>query len=132
MFRRRRTGTNATFKYEWDGQQVILSLRNGTDIPPVSSWTSLCPATVCAVAEIEAAAADARCGRDGLALVEITDSSVRLHPEFVASLDAVSASAIGMPPPTGLGLDLKPIGRIDEEEFHIQLRWFAREVNPFA
>ena len=130
MFRRRRAAAVGGFTYKLENQTTVVSLNDGTNISPVSSWSTLRPAAVCAVAEIEAAAADARHALDGTPLVEIGASSVRLHPEFVASLDAVSASAIGLPPATALALDLKPIGRIDQDDFYIQLRWVRPGGQP--
>ena len=130
MFKRRHKNSETEFKYELDGNCVVVFLFKGENKAAVSAWSSLRPSALRAIADIEAAADDVRKARDGRPLVEINESFVRMHPEFLASLDASSASAFALPPATTLALDLKPIGRIDEDAFYIQSRWVRPGGQP--
>ncbi|MDP1598724.1 DEAD/DEAH box helicase [Phenylobacterium sp.] len=122
--------SEARFLHAVEGDDLILTLVNGLDAAPASSWPGLKPEAAQAIWSLQAAAEDARTGDDGRVLVEANESSIRLRPSYLAALDTVSASAFSLPPPTNLGLDLKSIGRIDQDDFHLQVRWVRPGGQP--
>jgi superfamily II DNA or RNA helicase len=75
-------------------------------------------------------AEDGRLDPDGRPKVELTETQALLRASFVAELDAGSAAALGLPAPTSLGLDLKPHGRIDQDDFRIETRWVEPGGRP--
>lgn len=130
MFRRSSQKAPPCFSHRWDGAYVELTLVDGDKRLAPNSWSSIFPVAVCAIADIEGAATDALLAKDGTELVILNQDAARLHSEFVASLDALSSSVLGLPPTTPLGLDLKPVGRIDQDDFYLQTRWVRPGGQP--
>jgi superfamily II DNA or RNA helicase len=112
-----------------DGDISVTLSHDGRD-EPVSSWASIRPDTAAALAQIMATVEDERCDPDGRPMVEISDTKIVLRPAFTADLDAASAAAIGLPPATPLALELRPIGRIDQDDFRIETRWVEPGGHP--
>lgn len=114
MFRRKdRVKTVPAFSYEALGEQTVLSLREGATRIPVPEWARGMPQSSSALASLEAL-------HEG---VRFEDDAIVLEPSAVAAIDSASAEMLGLPPPTRLALDLRPVGRIDEDNFHISVRW---------
>lgn len=63
-------------------------------------------------------------------MIEIEHDKAHLSPAFVAGLNTSAAAALGLPPTTSLALDLKPAGRIDQDDFRIETRWVAPGGRP--
>lgn len=114
MFRRKeRVKSVPAFGYEASGEQTVLTLRDGLSRIPVSEWVRRLPQSSSALASLEAL-------QEG---VQFGEEEVVLQPSAVAAIDSASADVLGLPPPTRLALDLRPAGRIDEDDFHISVRW---------
>jgi hypothetical protein len=122
-FARKETAGGATFRFATTADDVIISLEGAGSAVAVSKWTSVRADSVSALAEITAAAEDGRVGPDDRPLVIMDDASVRLHPAFIAQMDAVNADILCLPPPTPFALELKPRNRIDQDEFLIETKW---------
>lgn len=114
MFRRKdRVRSVPAFEYEPSGEQTVLTLRDGLSRIPLSEWVRRLPQSSSALASLEALEEGVRLGEE----------EVVLEPSAVAAIDSASAEMLGLPPPTRLALDLRPVGRIDEDDFHISVRW---------
>lgn len=114
MFRRKdRIKTLPAFAYEVSGEETVLTLRDGDSRIPVSAWVARMPQASSALASLEALQKGVRFG----------DEEVVLEPGAVAAIDSASADSLRLPPPTRLALDLRPVGRIDEDDFHVAVRW---------
>ncbi len=131
MFKRRTTPTaEPGLVYVVDGEDVVLSLTRNLAAEPVSVWFSVVPGAAAPLAEAMAAAEDERRATDGRPLVAVETDRLRLHPAFVSRLSVAAAGALGLPPPTALALDLRPRGRIDQDEFRIETRWLRPGGQP--
>ena len=128
MFRRRANERELRFRHRWDGEHVVLSLEKGGRTITPQEWSVAYPAAVCIVADIEGATKQT--ARDRTPLATPTADAVLLHPEFVAMLDVASGGLLGLPPPTSLGLDIKTAGRIDQDDFCLQVRWVRPGGQP--
>jgi superfamily II DNA or RNA helicase len=127
-----RVGSNGEpdFTYEADQSDILIRLSQGGRRLLVSVWVQTKPAAASTIAQIEAAAEDGRLDAEGRSLVEVEVDQVRLRPAFVASLDATAASDLRLPAATPLALDLKPVGRIDQDDFRIESRWVEPGGRP--
>lgn len=114
MFRRReRTRSLPAFTFEVSGSTTAIALKDGSTRIPMAEWSSRMPRSATALATLEAMDEGVSFGPD----------EVLLAPSAVAAIDSATADALGLPPPTRLALDLRPVGRIDEDDFHIATRW---------
>jgi len=113
----------AKFLVAQDQQDLILTLRLGDVATPVSSWANLRADAQAAIQRLQAAAEDgAGCSAE--------DNAFRLSAPLVADLDTVTAAALSLPAPTNLGLDLKSLGRMDQDDFRLQVRWVRPGGQP--
>lgn len=110
---------------EPDGAGVRIQLQMGgrRSKVPVSQWSGLPPASAGALSTCLSVAEDGAIGSNGVPLVSTDEEAVRLHPEYVAALNSNNATALGLPPPTVLAIDLQSDGLITEPGFRINARW---------
>ena len=129
LFRKKpRPAGSPAFSYELRGDDLHLRLAANDQIVPVARWVQERPDATAALGQIFARA---EANADGAeAAVRVADNEIVLAPGAVADLDAATALAIGIPAPTPLALDLKPIGRIDQDEFRIDTRWVKPGGQP--
>ena len=118
------------FVHETRGEDLALALKVGPRRQPVISWVSQRPDVAGSISHILAAFEDDRRDGDGKPLVSVAEDEVVLRPAFVASLDEASAAAVSLPPATPLALELKPRGRIDQDDFLIETRWVEPGGRP--
>jgi hypothetical protein len=123
VFRRRRADpVRAAFAQRQDGDDLVVELREGFAALPIEGWAAAAPECVAAIAAVRAVV-------EGLEAEGVAEPAsflpygLRLCPEVVARLDGQSAAILGLPAPTRLALDLRPVGRIDEDAFRITVRW---------
>src|SRR5580658_2396541 len=103
------------FAHSLQTGDLSLTLTVATRRQPVGEWVALRPDAAGPISMVLAAAEDDRLDPDGKTLVEVGEVEVLLRPAFVASLDEAAAAALGLPSATSLALELKPIGRIDQD-----------------
>ena len=115
-------------KDEWkfhrvsDGEDgLLLQLRSGSSTAPVAKWTELRREAENAIYKVLSDAGDQ---------VQVLEDGVRLQPGFVAALDQETGNALGLPPPTALGLELKPFGNIAEPQFYVSTKWVRPSGAP--
>lgn len=125
-FRRKRDkAPTSEFRWSQEDEVVRLALVEGGRPVPPSDWSIRRPEAISAVSHLLGAADD---GAEPQVRVE--DEALILDPGAVAALDAAMATSLGLPPPTPLALDLRPIGRIDEDSFRIDVRWVKPGGQP--
>lgn len=91
---------------------------------PVEDWVLSAPAEARpAVARVLQAIGDGTSANDGSMLANAEETSVLLHPAFVAQLSESEAIALGMPPVARLSLNLQSIGVAHQNDFRIETRW---------
>lgn len=130
LFKRKtRPADGPAFAYRQEGEALHLQLRSADRAVPTSEWVSRRPDVAGALGQLFARSEEAtEPGHDPAVLVLADD--VVMSPRCVAELDAATATALALPPATSLALDLKPIGRIDEEDFRIEARWVKPGGQP--
>lgn len=123
MFRRRKPDPVApTFVCTRDGEDVLIELRAGKRPLAVDEWAQAAPGCITPLAAVRAVVEDLQ--QSGTpAGAQFLAAGIMLGPAVVARLDGQSAASLGMPAPTRLALDLRPVGRIDEDAFRITVRW---------
>ena len=123
MFRRRKPESAApAFVCAPDGDNVLVELRSGPAPLPLDGWATTVPDCIAPLAAVRAIVEDLQVS--GAAVeARFLPAGLLLGPAVVARLDGRSAAALGMPAPTRLALDLRPVGRIDEDGFRITIRW---------
>lgn len=127
--RKARTSGDAAFVYRQNGEALHLQLIHHGKPTPTAEWMQRRPDAAGALGELFARSEEpAEVGQDPAVLVLHDD--VVLSPRCVAELDAATALALALPPPTPLALDLKPVGRIDEDDFRIEARWVKPGGQP--
>jgi len=118
-FRRKRDKAPAAeFRWAQEDDGVRLTLADGDRHVALADWPGRRPDATAALAHllgVESEAPDQQ--------VVVGDDSLLLAPGAMAALDAAMAGSLGLPPPTALALDLRPVGRIDEDSFRIDVRW---------
>lgn len=119
-----RAPSTTVFRHSQEGEDLILTLVADDAVVPVSNWLSLRPEAVNALSALYAAAEDDR------GVHQIGDDAFGLDAPFVAGLDATVASTLGLPSAVALGLDLKSVGRLDQDDFHLQVRWVRPGGQP--
>ncbi|MGY2733619.1 DEAD/DEAH box helicase [Sphingomonas sp. UYP23] len=122
MFKRKARTPPTSFVSRADGQHIIIELHEAGRPLPVDRWTAALPASVTAMAALAAAAEDVG-GADGAEGACFDENTLTLEAPLVARIDSQTASALGLPAPTRLALDIRPHGRIDEDGFRITTRW---------
>lgn len=129
-FRRKpRKADAAKFSVRENGEALQLTLDYNGTVLPTADWASRKPDAAAALAHLFAQAEEVP--DDGeFPSVLILDDEVVLSPRCVAELDAASALVLGLPPATPLALDLKPVGRIDEDDFRLDVRWVKPGGQP--
>lgn len=110
----------AAFAYLSHGHDLHVELAKGGKKIPITEWASHKPEAAKAVEDL----------LTNERATIANDNSLVLTPDSVASLDAASALAIGLPPPTNLALDLKPVETIDKDDFRLNLRWVKPGGQP--
>ncbi len=119
--RRPKSHSEPKFRHELEGTNIRLRLEQAGEAASFSDWLSLRPDAVAGINAIEFAFENAT-GEDAGRLDPGTKEII-LAPALVARFDAAAASAIGLPPPTFLALDLRTSGRISDEDFTLEVRW---------
>lgn len=121
-------GAVSEFSWRADGDHVIVTLKRGGELVPVAAWAEVQPE---AAALVEHLIGDDADGDEGLARPVIAaEDSLTLSPQVVAALDVSSAALLGLPAPTPLALDLRPLNRIDQDDFRITVRWVKPGGQP--
>lgn len=130
LFRKKnRPLAGPAFTYQQNGEALHLSLMEDDKAVATVEWMQRRPDAAAALTGLFAKAEDApEPGQDPSILVLQND--VVLSPRCIAELDAAAALALNLPAPTPLALDLKPLGRIDEDSFRIETRWVKPGGQP--
>lgn len=130
LFRRKaRATTGPTFAYRQNGEALHLALNEEGRAIPTAEWAAKRPDSTAALSDLFAKAEDVPDpGHDPSVL--ILQQDVVLSPRSVAGLDAATALALNLPAPTPLALDLKSVGRIDEDAFKLESRWVKPGGQP--
>lgn len=126
FFRRKAAAEIAGFEYEIDGERLRLALKSKGRNVPVSEWTAVRADAASAVSELMTSAETDH----GETAIEVDDQTVTFSPAALAKLNAATATAVALPAPTPLALDLKPQGRIDQDDFRIDARWVRPGGQP--
>lgn len=127
--RKDRPADAPAFAFKQEGEALHLQLRSADRSLPVSSWMRSRPDAAGALGELFARSEEAtEPGHDPAVLV--LEDAVVISPRCVAELDAATAKTLALPPPTPLALDLKPVGRIDEDDFRLEARWVKPGGQP--
>jgi superfamily II DNA or RNA helicase len=126
--RRPRSNTGPQFHYEYDGDRLRLRLQQSGRPARFSEWLNLRPDAAAGINAIELASQDA--AGQGLEGLDPDATDILLEPSLVARMDASTASVLGLPSPTFLGLDLKPLGLISDDGFTLQTRWVRPGGQP--
>tara|TARA_R110000772_G_scaffold268734_1_gene398390 strand:+ start:9848 stop:13621 length:3774 start_codon:yes stop_codon:yes gene_type:complete len=122
-----RKGEQAAFGWREEGDDLIVTLEEAGKPIPTAQWPNLRPDTTAAISSL----LSANDGQDeALPTAQITDSHLRLAPEAVASLNASTATLLGLPAPTPLALDLRAQNRIDQDNFRLSVRWVRPGGQP--
>jgi len=130
IFSRNDTQTKtAAFSAKQNGDALHLMLTRGGKALPPEEWATAKPEAALALAELFERAEQTLEAETAIP-VNILDQEIVLSPGCVASLDAASALMLGLPAPTPLALDLKPMGRIDEDDFRLDVRWVRPGGQP--
>lgn len=129
-FRRKaRPAGSATFTHVENGEALHLGLTQDGLSLPTSEWMQRRPDAAAALGGLFAKAEETpEPGKHPAVLV--LENDLVLSPRCIAELDAASALSLGLPAPTPLALDLKPVGRIDEDDFRIAVRWVKPGGQP--
>ncbi|RYG85317.1 MAG: hypothetical protein EON59_12460, partial [Alphaproteobacteria bacterium] len=129
-FRRNaRPAGGAAFSHRENGEALHLALIQEGRTIPTSEWMQRRPDAAAALGRLFAKAEEnAEPGKHPAVLV--LEKDLVLSPRCIAELDAASALSLGLPAPTPLALDLKPIGRIDEDGFRLDVRWVKPGGQP--
>lgn len=117
----------ATFGWQEEGDDLIITLNRGKVTVPTADWSRLRPDAANAISSLISANEQAG---DAPPSVTMSDDHLRLTPGAVASLNATAAALIGLPAPTPLALDLRPQNRIDQDEFRLTVRWVRPGGQP--
>lgn len=128
MFRPKDPGAiKLAFQVEADTQAVVVTAtstkRIGGGPVRIDDWGGLDPGLRGALSQLQAAAESGVVDSEGRDLVQLGEFEVRLHPQFLATLDAASAAALQLPAATTLSLDLQSDHLITEAEFVVRSRW---------
>lgn len=112
------------FAWKEDGDDLVITLEQAGRRLAVADWHGIRPDASGTVHTLTSQ------GDEDEGSVWLADDHLKLSPRVVASLDAASAAAIGLPQPTPLALDLKAQNRIDQDEFRLALRWIRPGGQP--
>ncbi len=93
---------------------------------PITQWISALPEAASAISELLCHVHEDHI--DSRIVVNETD--ITLDADFVAGLGTGTAGVLGLPPATTLALDIKPVGRIDEDSFHLKITWVRLGGQP--
>lgn len=126
FFRRKAAAETAGFEHEIDGEQLRLTLQSKGRTVPVSEWSVLRADAASALSELMTLTES----EDGETSVQIDYQSITLQPAALAKLNAATATPLELPSPTPLALDLKPQGRIDQDDFRLEARWVRPGGQP--
>jgi hypothetical protein len=122
-----RKDDQASFSWQEDDDDLIITLNRGKITAPTADWSRLRPDAANAISSL--LSTNDRDGETSRS-VTVNEDHLRLAPEAVASLNASAATLIGLPAPTPLALDLRPQNRIDQDEFRLTLRWVRPGGQP--
>jgi superfamily II DNA or RNA helicase len=123
VFKPRQPSAQPKIEFAQNGEALTLTLSDVGRPLPVADWVARKPDCAGALARVMSIAEDGQVGPDGEPLVRLDPAAIQLAPAIVAGFDVAIASALNLPAPTPWGLDLRPIGHIDEDRFHIEVRW---------
>ena len=126
FFRKKATADSPQFEHVIDGENLRVSLKSRGREIPVNEWGIVRPDSTSAFAALMALAETS----GDASSVQIEDQSVTLSSAALAQLNAAVATALALPPPTPLALDLKPQGRIDQDDFRLDARWVRPGGQP--
>lgn len=129
-FRRKaRPVGSAAFSYSENGEVVHLALTQDGQRLPTAEWIQRRPDAAAALSGLFAKAEETPEPSKHPAVL-VLEHDLVLSPRCLAELDAASALSLALPAPTQLALDLKPVGRIDEDHFRIAIRWVKPGGQP--
>ncbi|ESQ90331.1 hypothetical protein ABAC460_09255 [Asticcacaulis sp. AC460] len=121
FFKSKKDKESADFTCEMRSDRVFLAMLDRGKSVPVSEWSRLKPGAASAIATV--------CGLDE-AFAIVDDHTIEFTPSGLAELGAATGSALNLPSPTPLALDIKAIGRIDEDGFIVQVTWVRLGGQP--
>lgn len=116
-----------SFAWQEEGEDLVITLVRGKAKIATADWAKARPDAACAISALLSANEGEG---ETSSLVQMHHDHLRLAPETVSSLNATTAALIGLPAPTPLALDLRPQNRIDQEEFHLTVRWVRPGGHP--
>ncbi|MGD9966395.1 MAG: DEAD/DEAH box helicase [Hyphomonadaceae bacterium] len=110
-----------SFAYASRAGAVALSLLERGKAIATELWTEKRPDAAASISWLFNAAE--RVGDDGSPLVAVEQDCVQILPDLVAELDTATSAMLALPAPLQLALDLRPQGRIDQDDFRLDIRW---------
>ncbi|WP_374571938.1 DEAD/DEAH box helicase [Phenylobacterium sp.] len=126
--RRRKSGSEATFRHAAEGDQLVVWLEDNGRRVPTSDWVSAKPEVASALTLLQLESEE-DAGEDESSC-EFRADDVWLPPQLVARLDAATAAILSLPPATSLALELKPQGIISNPDFTLAARWIRPGGQP--
>ena len=129
MFKRKLPEPPA-FVHEALADGLRLRLLQGGQAVDVHAWPERAPDAAEAIAFLLARGDDTNEPSNASSDVVIGNDHVRISWDLVAVIPAGLATALNLPAPTALGLELKPRGNIAEDEFHIDIDWIRPGGQP--
>ena len=115
--------SSAAFAFSPTPNGGKLELRVGDKPLAPAAWLEVRPDARLGIEHLQVASED-----DAGCVVE--GDGYRLSSECLAGLEAHIAAELGIPAPTNLGLDLKSIGRLDQDGFRLQSQWVRPGGQP--
>lgn len=111
---------------EQDGDLFVTLDKAGVSLP-TAEWPNLRPDTTGTISSLLSAHEG---DEEASPSAQMTEAHLRLAPQAVASLNASTATLLGLPAPTPLALDLRAQNRIDQDEFRLSVRWVRPGGQP--
>ncbi|MEA1071739.1 DEAD/DEAH box helicase [Sphingomonas sp. LY160] len=117
----------ASFKWKEAGDDVVVRLEKAGRLIAVQNWLEASPDAASTLSSLLAAAED-ESDEGGVTL--LGSDEIRFSPDALAALDSAQSERLGLPAATPLAIDLRPINRIDQDDFRIAVRWVRPGGQP--
>jgi superfamily II DNA or RNA helicase len=116
------------FTWRQEDDDIIVVLEQfGTQLP-FADWAAARPDAFASISALLDASNNY--GDVAAPPVVVNDDYVRISPELLANMDTATSTALGLPFPTPLALDLRAQNRIDEDDFRLSVRWVRPGGQP--
>lgn len=122
-----RKDEHPSFVWREEGNDLVVTLDKAGVSLPTAEWPNLRPDATGTISSLLSAHEG---DEDASPSAQMTEAHLRLAPQAVASLNASTATLLGLPAPTPLALDLRAQNRIDQDEFRLSVRWVRPGGQP--